>query len=153
MHVHVFILGFSACKYQYICIVYDKPINWCSINCSHASIHAHTPHDWHKSLYILMCFFYDTLVVHMCIYTFAIACMYSLHECSCIHSMFSVHPCSCIHSMFSVHTITDICASSMTTERLLFHDMFPWIVYMQVFMRILIIMCTYYCTLYCRCFC
>ena len=76
----------------------------------------------------------------MSIYTFAIACMYSLDEFSCIHSM------------FSVHTITDICASSTTTERLLFHEMFPLIGYMQVFMRILIIMCTYYCTLYCRCF-
>ena len=139
MHVHVFTPGFSACKYQYICIVYDKPIDWFSFNCSHASIRAHTPHHVHKSLYTLICLFYDKLVVHMCIYTFSIACMYS------------VHSCSCIHSMFSVHTITDICASSTTTERLLFHGIFPWIVYMQVFMRILIIMCTYYCTLYYRC--
>ena len=61
-----------------------------------------------------MCFFYDKLVVHMCIYIFSIACMYSLHSCSCIHSM------------FSVHTITDICASSTTTERLLFHELFTY---------------------------
>ena len=52
----------------------------------------------------------------MCIYTFSIACMYSLHSCSCIHSM------------FSVHTITDICASSTTTgdccSMKCFHELF-----------------------------
>ena len=69
--------------------------------------------------------FYDKLVVDMCIYTLAIACMYSLHACTFIHSMFSVHACSCFYSMFSVHTITNICASSTTTDRLMFHELFP----------------------------
>ena len=116
---------FSAYNHQYICIVYDKPIDWCSINCSHASIHAHTPHHVHKSLYTLMFFFYNKLVVDMCSYTLAIACMYSLHACPFIHSMFSVHACSCFYSMFSVHTITNIRASSTTTDRLMFHELFP----------------------------
>ena len=137
MLVRAFTPCFSACKYQHICIVYDNRstdvplivpmqvfMRILLIMCTHHCT--------------LMCFFYDKLVVHMSIYTFAIACMYSLDAFSCIHSM------------FSVHTITDICASSTTTERLLFHEMFPLIGYMQVFMRILIIMCTYYCTLYCR---
>ena len=71
--------------------------------------------------------------------TFTIVCMYSLHRCSCNHSM------------FSVHTITNIFASSTTTDRLMFHELFLRIVSMQVFRRILIIICTYWCSLYCRC--
>ena len=68
--------------------------------CSHASIHAHTHHHVHKSLYTLLFFFYDKLVVLMCISTLDIACMYSLHACSCIHSMFSMHACSCFTPCF-----------------------------------------------------
>ena len=64
-------------------------------------------------------------------YTFTIVCMYSLH------------PCSCNHSMFSVHTITNIFASSTTTDRLMFHELCLRIVSMQVFRHILIIICTY----------
>ena len=60
-----------------------------------------------------MFFFYDKLVVNMSIYNFNIACMYSLHTWSCIHSM------------FSVHASTYICASSMTTDQLVFHEVFP----------------------------
>ena len=90
-----------------------QPIYWCSMNCFLASIHAHTHHHVHKTLYTLMFFFYDKLLVHMCMYTFTIACMYSLRSCSCIHSM------------FSMHASTDICASSMTTDRLMFHEVFP----------------------------
>ena len=85
----------------------------CSINCFHASIHAHTHHHVPRRLYTLMFFFYDKLVVHMCIYTFTIACMYSLHGCSCIHSI------------ISVPTSTNICASSTTIDRLMFHELFP----------------------------
>ena len=77
----------------------------CSVSCFHASIHAHTHHHVHRTLYTLMFFFYDKLVVHMCIYTFTIACMYSLHTCSCIHSM------------FIVHASTNMSASSTTTDR------------------------------------
>ena len=79
----------------------------CSINCFHASIRAHTHHHVHITLYTLMFFFYDKLVVHLSIYTFNIACMYSLHTCSCIHCMFSVHASTNIH----------VCASSTTTDR------------------------------------
>ena len=85
----------------------------CSINSFHASIHAHTRHHVHITLYTLTFFFYDKLVAHMCMYTFTISCMYSLHTCSCIHSM------------FSVNASTYICASSMTTDRLVFHEVFP----------------------------
>ena len=161
------------------------------MNCFHACIHAHTHHHVYRTLYTLMFFFYDKPLVHMCMYTFTIACMYSLRTCSCIQSMCSViantnicasstttdllmfhelfpckyscayspscaqnivhwmfffydklivhmcmytftiacmypmHTCSCIHSMFSVHASTDICASSMTTDRLMFHEVFP----------------------------
>ena len=66
----------------------------------------------HRTLYTVIFFFYDKLIVHMGMYTFTIACMYPMHVCSCIHSM------------FSVHANTDICASSMTTDRLKFHDCF-----------------------------
>ena len=85
----------------------------CSINSFHASIHAHTHHHVHITLYTLTFFFYDKLVAHMCMYTFTISCMYSLHAYSCIHSM------------FSVHASTNICASSTTTDRLIFHELFP----------------------------
>ena len=112
MLVHVFNPCFSAYKYQYICIVYDNRST-------------DVPLIVHKSLYTIMFFFYDKLVVDMCIYTLAIDCMYSLHACSFIHSMFSVHACSCFYCMFSVHTITNICASSTTTDRLMFHELFP----------------------------
>ena len=156
------------------------------MNCSHASIYAHTHHYVHRALYTLILFFYDKLVVHMCIYTFTIACMYSLHACSSIHPMFLVHAstnmsasstttdrcsmncfdahthhyvhktlyplmfffydkllihmcmytftiacmyslrtCSCIHSMCSMHANTNICASSTTTDLLMFHELFP----------------------------
>ena len=90
-----------------------KTTDQCSMNCFHASIHAHTHHHVHRTLYTLMFFFYDKLVAQMCMYTFTIACMYPMHTCSCIHSM------------FSVHASTDICASSMTTDRLMFHEVFP----------------------------
>ena len=85
----------------------------CSMNCFYASIHGHTHHHVHRTLYTLMFFFYDKLLVHMCIYTFTIACMYSLRTCSCIHSM------------CSVHANTNICASSTTTDLLMFHELFP----------------------------
>ena len=52
----------------------------------------------------IMFFFYDKLVVYMCIYTFTMACMYSLH----VYSR--------VHCMFSVHASTNICASSTTTD-------------------------------------
>ena len=90
-----------------------QPIYWCSINCFHANIHAHTHHHVHRTLYTVMFFFDDKLIVHMFMYTFTIACIYPMHACSFIHSMFSVHAC------------TDICASSMTTDRLMFHEVFP----------------------------
>ena len=83
------------------------------MNCFLASIKAHTHHFVHRALYTLIFFFYDKLVAHMCMYTFTISCMYSLHTCSCIHSM------------FSVNASTYICASSMTTDRLVFHEVFP----------------------------
>ena len=83
------------------------------MNCFHASIHAHTHHHVHRTLYTLMFFFYDKLLVHMCIYTFTIACLYSLRTCSCIHSM------------CSVHANTNMCASSTTTDLLMFHELFP----------------------------
>ena len=85
----------------------------CSINCFHASIHAHTHHHVYRTLYTLMFFFYDKLLVDMCMYTFTIACMYSLRTCSCIQSM------------CSVHANTNICASSTTTDLLMFHELFP----------------------------
>ncbi len=83
------------------------------MNCFHASIHAHTHHHVHKTLYTLMFFFYDKFIVHMCMYTFTIACMYSMRTCSCIQSM------------CSVHANTNICASSTTTDLLMFHELFP----------------------------
>ena len=100
MLVHVFTPCFQCIQSPISLHRLRQPIDWCSINCSHASIHAHTPHHVHKSLYTIMFFFYDKLVVHMCIYTFTIACMYSLHACSCIHCMFSVHACSCFTPCF-----------------------------------------------------
>ena len=103
-----------------------QPIDWCSINCSHASIHAHTPHHVHKSLYTLMFFLlWQTCSIHvhiyfrLCLHVFT-ACMfmYSLHvfnpckyqylsivfdnrstDVPLIVPMFSVHACSCIHCM------------------------------------------------------
>ena len=105
---------FGSCTYQHMCIVYDKrqPIEWCSMNCFHASIHAHTHQHVHRTLYTLIVLFYDKLVVHMYTYTFTIACMYSLHACSCIHSM------------FLDRATTNIAASS-TTNRSMFHELFP----------------------------
>ena len=85
----------------------------CSRICFHASIHVHTHHHVHRTLYTLMFFFYEKLLVHMCMYTFTIACMYSLRTCSCIHSM------------CSMHANTNICASSTTTDLLMFHELFP----------------------------
>ena len=79
----------------------------------HASSHAHTRHHVHRALYTIMYLFYDKRVVHMCIYTSNIAFMHSLHACSCIYSM------------FSVHASTNICASSTSTDRLMFHELFP----------------------------
>ena len=49
----------------------------------------------------------------MCMRTFSIACMYSLRTCSCIYSM------------CSVHANTNMCASSTTTDLLMFHELFP----------------------------
>ena len=86
-----------------------QPIYWCSMNCFHASIHAHTHQHVHRAMYNLMFFFYDKLVVHMCIYTFTVACMYSLHACSCIHSMYSVHASANISAS---STTTDQCSMS-----------------------------------------
>ena len=80
------------------------------MNCFHACIHSHTHHHVHRTLYTVMFFFYDKLVVHTCIYTFTIACMYSLHTCSCIHSMFSVHASTNIHVCASC--ATDRCSIS-----------------------------------------
>ena len=99
------------------------------MNCLHASNHAHTCHHIHWLLYTILLLFLLTIVVHMCIYTFTITCMDSLHSCSCSYT----------HSMFSVHVSTNIWASSTTTDRLMFHELFPWIVCMQVIMRILVI--------------
>ena len=99
------------------------------MNCLHASNHAHTCHHIHRLLYTILLLFLLTIVVHMCIYTFTITCMYSLHSCSCSYT----------HSMFSVLVITNIWASSTTTDRPMFHELFPWIVCMQVIMRILVI--------------
>ena len=79
------------------------------MNCFHASIHAHTHQHVHRAMYNLMFFFYDKLVVHMCIYTFTVACMYSLHACSCIHSMYSVHASANISAS---STTTDQCSMS-----------------------------------------
>ena len=135
-----------------------QPIDWCSMNCFHACIHAHTYHHVHRTLYTVMFFFYDKFVVHMCIYTFNIACMYSLHTYSCIHCMFQ---CMQVPTYMCVHRLQqpiDV----------------PLIVSMQVFMCILIksdlfrhhisqkmnqgclqyIMCIEHCTLYCwSCIC
>ena len=106
----------SAYNHRHMCIVYDNrttvvPRN-VSINCLHASIHAHTHHHVHKLLHTILSLFLLKIVVHMCLYTFTIACTYSLHACSCIHSM------------FSVHISTTISASSTTTDRLMFHELF-----------------------------
>ena len=181
---------FSVHASTYICASSMTTIDWCSMKCFHANIHAHTHQLVHITLSTIIVLFYEKLVVHMYIYTFTIACMYSLHECSCIHSMFldrattnisasssttdqcsinsfhasihahthhhvhitlytltfffydklvahmcmytftiscmySLHACSCIHSMFSVHASTNICASSTTTDRLIFQELFP----------------------------
>ena len=96
------------------CRVWDdcQPIDWCSMNCFHASIHAHIHHHVHRTLYTLTFFFYEKLV-HKSMYTFTIACMYSLHAFPCIRSI------------FSVHAITNICASFTTSDRLMFHELFP----------------------------
>ena len=75
------------------------------MKCFHANIHAHTHQLVHITLYTRIVFFYDKLVVHMCIYTFTIACMYLLHACSCIHSM------------FLDRATTNISASSSTTDQ------------------------------------
>ena len=106
MLVHVLLHIVSAYNLQHNVHRLRQPIDWCSMNCFHASIHEHTHHHVHKSLYTLMFFFYDKLVVYMCIkiYTFTIACMYSLHAYSRVHCM------------FSVHASTNICASSTTTD-------------------------------------
>ena len=123
MHVHVFTPGFSACKYQYICIVYDKPIDWCSINCSHASIHAHTPHHVHKSLYTLMCFLYDKLVVHY-EHLYFRHCLHAFTRCMFMYSF-----------QVLVHVSTNISASSTINRS---NDV-PLIVSMQVYSWTLII--------------
>ena len=73
------------------------------MNCFHARNHAHTCHHVHILLYTILLLCLLQIVVHMCFYTFTIACMYSLHARSCIHCM------------FSVHASKNICASSTTT--------------------------------------
>ena len=104
---------FSAYNHRDMCIVYDNrttvvPRN-VSINWLHASIHAHTHHHVHILLHTILSLFLLKIVVHICMNTFTIVCMYSLHACSCIHSM------------FSVHVNTNISASYTTTDRLRFH--------------------------------
>ena len=108
---------FSAYNHRYMCIVYDNRttvVPWnVSMNCLHASIHAHTHHHVHILLHTILSLFLLKIVVHICMNTFTIVCMYSLHACSCIHSM------------FSVHVNTNISASYTTTDRLRFHYLFP----------------------------
>ena len=104
---------FSAYNHRHMCIVYDNrttvvPRN-VSINWLHASIHAHTHHHVHILLHTILSLFLLKIVVHICMNTFTLVCMYSLHACSCIHSM------------FSVHVNTNIAASYTTTDRLRFH--------------------------------
>ena len=137
MLVHVFTPCFQCIQSPIYLHRLRQPIDWCSINCSHASIHAHTPHHMHKSLYTLMFFFFDKLVVDMCIYfshclhVFT-ACMfiYSLHVFSACLFIFLLH-------VFSAYNHQHMCIvyDNRSTD-------VPWIVSMQVFMRILIIMCT-----------
>ena len=103
---------FSACMYQHLCVVYDNRLMFyklfpCKYSCAYSSLCA-------QSIVHTNIFFYDKLVVHMCMYTFTIACMYSLHACSCIHSM-------CL-----VHARTNMSASSTTSyNRSMFHELFP----------------------------
>ena len=105
---------FSAYNHQHniMCIVYDNRttvVPWnVTMNCLHASIHAHTHHHVHILLHTILSLFLFKIVVHICMNTFTIVCMYSLHACSCIHSM------------FSVHVNTNISASYTTTDRLMF---------------------------------
>ena len=143
MLVHVFTPCFQCIQSPISLHRLRQPIDWCSINCSHASIHAHTPHHVHKSLYTLMFFLlWQTCSTHVhlyfshCLHVFT-ACMfmYSLHVFSACLFMF--------YSIFSVHTITNIMCivyDNRSTD-------VPLIVPMQVFMRILPIMCTNHCTL------
>ena len=126
MLFHVFTLCFSACKYQYICIVYDNRstdvplIVPCKYSCAYSSSCPHTIAHRIVVVYVNNC------STHMRVY---------FHHC--------LHACSYIHSMFSVHTITNI-SSSSTINR---STDVPLIVPMQVSMRILLIMCTNHCTL------
>ena len=165
-HVHLYFSHclhvFTACMFIYSLHVVSACLFMFLLHVFSAYYHQHmsivndnrsTDVQWIVSMQvfmrilIIMCTYYCTLhcrfcfkiVVHTYMYTFTIVCMYSLH------------PCSCNHSMFSVHTITNIFASSTTTDRLMFHELFLRIVSMQVFRRILIIICTYWCSLYCRC--
>ena len=108
---------FSANNHRHMCIVYDNRttvVPWnLSMNCLHASIHAYTHHHVHILLHTILSLFLLTIVVHICMNTFTIVCMYSLHACSCIHSM------------FSVHVSTNISASYTTTDRLMYQYLFP----------------------------
>ena len=105
MLVHVFTPCFQCIQSPIYLHRLRQPIDWCSINGSHASIHAHTPHHVHKSLYTLMFFLlWQTCSTHVhlyfshCLHVFT-ACMfiYSLLVLSASLFMYSLHVFSAYH--------------------------------------------------------
>ena len=113
MHVHVLspcIFMFSAHASVYRL---QQLIDRCCMDCFHAINHAHTSHHVHRMLYTLLLLFLLQNVVHICVYTYTIARMYS------------VHACACIHSRFSVHASTNSCVLSTSSDRSMLHELFP----------------------------
>ena len=104
---------FSACKCHHICIVYDNRSMFhelfpCKYSCAYSSSYAHN--IVHSNFF----FFYDKRVAHNHVHVYFHNCLHVFTACF-----------SSIHSMFSVHASTNICASSTTTIRLMFHELFP----------------------------
>ncbi len=81
---------FSACKYQHLCIVYDNrstDVPW--IVSILGSIHAHTHHPVHRTLYTLMFSF----MTNWYKYTFACALSTLLACIQCMHDVHVFTPC------------------------------------------------------------
>ena len=109
--VHVFTPCFQCIPSPTYVHRLRQPNDCCSMKCFHElfTCKYSCAYHVHILLHTVLSLFLLKFVVHICMNTPTIVCMYSLHACSYNHSM------------FSVHVNTNISASYTTTDRLRFH--------------------------------
>ena len=124
MLVHVLLHVSSAYNHQYNVHRLRQPIDWCSLNCFHASIHEHTHHHHHIIVHSNVFILWQACSIHVHILSPWLACIHCMHinvftacfQCmqvpTSVSSTTTDDRCSmnCFHT--SIHAHTHQCAQN-----------------------------------------